>query len=84
MTFSPKCCQLLRASFEQIVVHRCQNAGMKKLALILGVVAVSFALQAGEACSKDKAGCDKASKCEKAKDGSCEKAKACCPAKKQS
>ena len=58
---------------------------MKKLALILSVVAVSFALQAGEGtCPKDKGACDKAGTCEKAKAGSCDKAKECCPAKKQS
>ena len=58
---------------------------MKKLALILSVVAVSFTLQAGEGdCPKDKGACDKASTCEKAKSGSCDKAKDCCPAKKQS
>lgn len=49
---------------------------MKKLALILSVVAVSFALQAGEGdCPKDKAGCEKAGQCEKGKAGSCDKAK---------
>jgi hypothetical protein len=53
---------------------------MKKIALILSVMAVSFALQAGEGvCPKDKGGC------EKAKAGACEKGKAKdCPAKNQS
>ncbi len=68
---------------------------MKKLALLLSVVAVSFALQAGDnTCPKDKTACDKAkaATCEKAKAGECDKAKAaacekakgeakgCCPA----
>ena len=47
---------------------------MKKLVLLLSVVAVSFALQAGDgACSKDKAACDKskAAACEKVKVGTC-------------
>lgn len=48
---------------------------MKKLVLLLSVIAVSFALQAGNAaCPKDKAACGKA------KAGTCEKAKAGCPA----
>jgi len=63
---------------------------MKKLVLLLSVVAVSFALQAGDgACSKDKAACDKskAAACEKVKVGTCTKAtaeaKGCCPAGKK-
>ena len=43
---------------------------MKKLVLLLSVVAVSFALQAGDgACAKNKAACDKskAAACEKGK-----------------
>jgi hypothetical protein len=63
---------------------------MKKLVLLLSVVAVSFALQAGDgACSKDKAACDKAkvAACDKVKVGTCTKAtaeaKGCCPAAKQ-
>ena len=62
---------------------------MKKLVLLLGVVTVSFGLQAGgDACSKDKATCDKskAAACVKAQAGTCDKAKAeakaCCPAAK--
>ncbi len=48
---------------------------MKKLILLLSVVAVAFALQAGDStCPKDKAACDKA------KTASCDKAKAGCPA----
>lgn len=73
-------------------------ATMKKLVLLLSVVAVSFALQAGDsACPKDKAACDKskAAACDKAKAGTCDKAKAancekakgeakgCCPAAKE-
>ena len=63
---------------------------MTKLVLLLSVVAVSYALQAGDgACTKDKAACDKAKAagCEKAKAGTCDKAKAeakgCCPAAKK-
>ncbi len=43
---------------------------MKKLVILLSVVAVSFALQAGDGtCSKNKAACDKskAAACEKGK-----------------
>lgn len=65
-------------------------ATMKKLVLLLSVVAVSFALQAGDsACPKDKAACDKAkaAACDKAKAANCEKAKGeakgCCPAAKE-
>ena len=59
---------------------------MKKLVLLLSVVAVSFALQAGDStCPKDKAACDKAkaAACDKAKAGcpaSAEAKKGCCPA----
>jgi hypothetical protein len=58
---------------------------MKKLILLLSVMAVSFALQAGDStCPKEKAACDKAKAacCDKAKSG-CPKgeAKGCCPAK---
>jgi hypothetical protein len=56
---------------------------MKKLILLLSVVAVSFALQAGEnACPNDKAACDKskAAACDKTKATSCDKAKSGCPA----
>ena len=63
---------------------------MKKLVLLLSVVAVSFALQAGDGdCPMKKAACDKAKAtgCEKAKAGSCDKAEAegkgCCPAAKK-
>ena len=63
---------------------------MKKLVLLLSVVAVSYALQAGDgACSKDKAACDKskAAAGEKVKTGTCDKAtaetKASCPSAKQ-
>ena len=63
---------------------------MKTIVLLLSVVAVAFALQAGDgACSKDKAACDKskAAACEKAKAGTCDKAtaeaKGCCPAAKK-
>ena len=63
---------------------------MKKLVILLSVVAVSFALQAGDgACSKDKAACDKAkvAACDKVKVGTCTKAtaeaKGCCPAAKK-
>ena len=63
---------------------------MKKLVMLLSVVAVSYALQAGDgACSKNKAACDKskAAACEKAKAGTCDKAtanaKGCCPAAKK-
>ena len=61
---------------------------MKKLVLLLSVLAVSFALQAGAGiCPKDKAACDKAkaAACDKAKAGACcakakaEAAKGCCP-----
>jgi hypothetical protein len=61
---------------------------MKKIVLLLSVVAVSFALQAGDqACPKGKGACDKAKDgtCEKA--GGCDKAKGeakgCCPASKK-
>jgi hypothetical protein len=57
---------------------------MKKLILLFSIVAVSFALQAGDnTCQKDKAACgkDKAAGAEKA---ACDKAKAegkgCCAA----
>jgi hypothetical protein len=56
---------------------------MKKLILLLSVVAVSFALQAGEnTCPNDKATCDKskAATCDKAKAATCDKAKSGCPA----
>jgi hypothetical protein len=54
-------------------MHRRPVPHMKKLALFLSVVAVSFALQAGEGtCPKDKGACDKAGTCEKAKAGSCD------------
>jgi hypothetical protein len=44
---------------------------MKKLVLILSVVAVSFALQAGDGtCSKSKAAC-----CDKSKVATCDKSK---------
>ena len=63
---------------------------MKKLLLLLSVVAVSFALQAGDGdCPMKKAGCDKAKAagCEKTKVGTCEKGKGegkgCCPASKK-
>ena len=71
---------------------------MKKIVILLSVVAVSFALQADDgACSKDKAACDKskAAACDKSKAGACEKvkvgtcnkstaeAKGCCPAGKK-
>lgn len=57
---------------------------MKKLILLLSVMAVSFALQAGEStCPKDKTACDKskAAACEKAKSGcsASAEAKSCCP-----
>ena len=62
---------------------------MRKLVLLLSVVAVSFALQAGDgACTKNKAACDKskAAACDKSKAGACEKskveAKGSCPASK--
>lgn len=45
---------------------------MKKLVILLGVVAVSFALQAGDGvCSKNKAACGKSkvAACEKSKAG---------------
>jgi hypothetical protein len=58
--------------------------------MLLSVVAVSYALQAGDgACSKDKAACDKSKVAagEKVKVGTCTKAtadaKGCCPAAKQ-
>lgn len=56
---------------------------MKKLILLLSVVAVSFALQAGDStCPKEKAACDKAkaAACDKSKAACCDKAKAGCPA----
>jgi hypothetical protein len=63
---------------------------MKKLVLLLSVVALSYALQAGDSdCPKNKAACDKtkAATCEKVKTGTCDKAKAeakgCCPAAKK-
>ena len=63
---------------------------MNKLVLLLGAVAVSFALQAGDGdCPKNKAACDKAKApaCAKAKAGTCDKSKAeanaCCPAAKK-
>ena len=63
---------------------------MKKLVLLLSVMAVSFALQAGDgACSKNKAACDKSKVAagEKVKVGTCAKgtaeAKAACPATKK-
>lgn len=57
---------------------------MKKLILLFSVVAVAFALQAGDAsCPKDKAACGKAKSaaCDKAKGGcpSQAEAKGCCP-----
>ena len=60
-------------------------ATMKKIVLLFSVVAVAFALQAGDACCpKDKAACNKgtAAACDKAKGGGCAKAnaKGCCPA----
>lgn len=62
---------------------------MKKLVSLLSVVAVSYALQAGDsACSKNKTACDKskAAASEKVKVGVCTKtaaeAKGCCPAGK--
>ena len=65
-------------------------AYMKRIVILLSVVAVSYALQAGDgACSKDKAACDKSkvAACEKVKVGSCTKAsadaKGSCPAAKQ-
>ena len=54
---------------------------MKKLVLLFSVVAVAFALQAGDSPSpKDKAAGDKgkAACCEKAKGASCDKAKGGC------
>lgn len=63
---------------------------MKKLIILLSVVAVSFAVQAGEGCAKDKAACskEKAAACDKANKSDCAKvaeAKGCskgaCPAK---
>ena len=51
---------------------------MRKLVILLSVVAVSFALQAGDgACSKNKAACGKSKTAagEKAKTGTCDKAK---------
>lgn len=71
---------------------------MKKIVLLLSVVAVSYALQAGDGdCQKSQAACakTKTSACEKAKTGACDKvktgacdktdaeAKACCPAAKK-
>ena len=63
---------------------------MRKLVLLLSVVAVSFALQAGDGdCPKSKAACgkSKAAACEKTKTGLADKgkadAKACCPAAKK-
>lgn len=59
-------------------------ATMKKLVLLLSVVVVSFALQAGDStCPKDKAACDKskAAACDKAKAGNCDKAARCDKAK---
>ena len=60
---------------------------MRKLVLLLSVVAVSFALQAGDGdCPKNKAACDKSkpAACEKTKAGLADKGKAdtkaCCPA----
>jgi hypothetical protein len=61
---------------------------MRKLVLLLSVVAVSYGLQAGDGtCSKDKAACDKSkvAASDKAKAGSCDKAtvKGSCPAAKK-
>jgi hypothetical protein len=61
---------------------------MKKLVVLLSVVAMSFALQAGDGDCPKKATCDKAkaATCEKAKAGKCDKAEAeakgSCPAAK--
>jgi hypothetical protein len=64
---------------------------MKKLIILLSVVAVSFAVQAGEGCAKDKAACskEKAAACDKAKKSDCtakvaagkDCSKSACPAK---
>ncbi|HSA12137.1 MAG TPA: hypothetical protein P5205_17380 [Candidatus Paceibacterota bacterium] len=63
---------------------------MKKLVILLSVVAVSFALQAGDGtCSKDKTACNKSKTAtgEKIKVGTCNKgtaeAKGSCPASKK-
>jgi len=51
---------------------------MKKLIALLAVVAVAFAVQAGDAGAKDKAACEKAkSACPAA-----QAKKSCCPAAK--
>ena len=62
---------------------------MRKLLLLLSVVAVSFALQAGDGtCAKNKAACDKSKTAARAKSqaAACEKgkveAKGSCPASK--
>ena len=69
--------------FEQSVVPCYLTRTMKKLILLLSVVAVSFALQAGDStCPKEKAACDKskAAACDKAGTAACDKAKSACPA----
>ena len=71
---------------------------MKKIVLLLSVVAVSYALQAGDGdCQKNQGACTKTktAACEKVKTGTCDKtkigacdkataeAKGCCPAAKK-
>ncbi len=71
---------------------------MKRIVLLLSVVAVSYALQAGDGdCQKNQAACAKTKTvaCEKVKTGACDKAKVgtcdkttaeakgCCPAAKK-